>query len=133
MHVLVCLVFHVFSRAPIVKTLNLKVRYATKQILELNIKDKGALVCVCVYLHNHVSKSCHHMSVWGFCLRIKPVKHFPQRPFWNPGSRVFADDQYARFLDQQSINNRDSPFHPSFVCFRHLKQILIIKALAQTD
>jgi len=43
------------------------------------------------------------------------------------------NDQYARFLAQQSIIKRDSPFHPSFVCFRHLKQISRIKALAQTD
>jgi len=43
------------------------------------------------------------------------------------------NDQYARFLAQQSINKRDSSFHPSFVCFQHLKQISLINALAQTD
>jgi hypothetical protein len=42
------------------------------------------------------------------------------------------NDKYARFLVQQSINKGDSAFHPSFVCFRHLKQISLIKALAQT-
>jgi hypothetical protein len=42
-------------------------------------------------------------------------------------------DKYAHFLAQKSINKADSAFHPSFACFRHLKQISLIKALAQTD
>jgi hypothetical protein len=50
-----------------------------------------------------------------------------------PITALFINDQYARFLAQQSIIKRDSPFHPSFVCFRHLKQISRIEALAQTD
>ena len=40
-----------------------------------------------------------------------------------PVTAAIINNQYDRFLAQQSINKRDSSFQPSFVCFQHLKQI----------